>query len=539
MKARTHWIKLISAAVICLAVVSLTVISKHVGAQEKRGLSVQENRGKQIYLKGDGGTGGEITAILGSDNLELPAVSFTCAGCHGMKGEGQQEGGLQPPPINWETLTSPHISALTNHKRSPYNEVTLARAIKIGLDSGGIGLHPGMPHYVMTPEQLADLIAYLKIIGTEVDADSGLGEATIKVGAVLPMSGHLMKIGEDVKATLDACFAEVNAQGGVYGRQIELIVEDSGGEPARTAEATRRLVEQDGAFALVGSFEPPGSQATNEFLKRSEIPLIGPTTLSPRLSFPPNRYVFYLLPTFSDQARVLVDFIASKVKGRSVRLAVIYSNNEFDADALSGLRSQAKMYPMPIVSEQGYDARHFSAIHIVETLAAKKPDYVFFFGSADQITSLAREMERAKLNAVLLSSISMIGHGAFGLPPTVAAQTFLAYPAAMPDQNDFAEFAAVMQKAGARLSNPAFQVVAFAAAKTFIEATKLSSREISRPALISALEQLRDFRTGVVPPISFGPNRRVGAEGSYIVGIDLNQKRYVPLGDRIIPKDNP
>ena len=61
---------------------------------------------------------------------------------------------------------------------------------------------------------------------------------------------------------------------------------------------------------------------------------------------------------------------------------------------------------------------------------------------------------------------------------------------------------------------------------------------MSRAALIRALEDLKDFKTGVVPPLSFGPNRRVGARGSFIVGIDPVNRQYKPLSDRIVPKES-
>ncbi|MBA3806525.1 MAG: hypothetical protein H0X14_12535 [Acidobacteria bacterium] len=107
----------------------------------------------------------------------------------------------------------------------------------------------------------------------------------------------------------------------------------------------------------------------------------------------------------------------------------------------------------------------------------------------------------------------------------------------MPEQNDFNEFITLLQKAHVNLRSPAFQAVAFGAAKTFIEATKTSGRLLSRASLITSLEQLDDFKTGVVPPLTFGPNRRIGAAGSYVVRIDLHKKQYVPLGGRLEPRD--
>ncbi|HEY9401848.1 MAG TPA: ABC transporter substrate-binding protein [Pyrinomonadaceae bacterium] len=537
---RRHRVKLILTVLLSVALIWLASGERAGGAQEgsgKRELSPQEKRGKQIYLKGESPDGAEIKTLLGTDKLEVPANAFACANCHGLRGQGASEGGLQPPPINWETLVAPHTSALTRRERAPYTEATLARAIKAGLDPSGARLHPGMPQYELTPSQTADLIAYLKQLGKESDADPGIDDKRIKVGAALPLTGALAQVGEDVKATLAAYLAEVNAQGGIYGRQIDLVVVDSRGEPAATLAATERLVEREGVFALVASFEASESAATNDYLKRREVALVGPITLSPRLSVPPNPFVFYLLPTFGDQARALVDFAAAKFTELRPRVAVVSSDNEFDADARAGFYAQAKLYPMQIVSEQTYTTGGFRVEAMIEMIAQKKPDAIFFFGNAEQFAQLTRGMAAAKLNAALFSSVVMIGHSAFDAPAPLASQIFLAYPAALPGEDDFTEFVNAMRKGNVRLGSPAFQAVAYGAAKTFVEAAKSSGRQLSRSALLASLEGLRDFKTGVVPPLTFGANRRVGASGSYIVGVDLNKKQYVPLGARLVPKE--
>jgi hypothetical protein len=145
-------------------------------------------------------------------------------------------------------------------------------------------------------------------------------------------------------------------------------------------------------------------------------------------------------------------------------------------------------------------------------------------------------MERAGLKVPLVSSAVMLGRAAFELPRDVAARTYLSYPASLPEKDDATEFFNTMRKSGVELRSPAFQSVAYAAARVFVEAMKSSGRQTSRAALVAALEQLRDFRTGVVPPLSFEPNRRVGATGSYVVGLDLRGRQYIPLGERIVPK---
>ncbi|HYY41577.1 MAG TPA: ABC transporter substrate-binding protein, partial [Pyrinomonadaceae bacterium] len=475
----------VGAAFYVFVVLLLGGAGARVSAQTAAGLSAQEQRGKLIYLKGTTASGqDEIVAVLSGNNIEVPASTFNCANCHGLKGEGTKEGGLQPPPIDWPTLTAAHTSALTGKARAPYSEATLKRAISAGLDSSGNRLHPGMPQYRMTAAQMADLIAYLHKLGRESDVDPGLSEAALKVGAALPLTGPLAQVGEDVRAAVKAYLAEVNGQGGIYGRRFELVTADSHGDAVGTLAATRQLVEQDRVFALLASFEPRDSEATNNYLKQAEVPLIGPVTLSPRVTIPPNPYVFYLLPTFRDQARALVDFLVQKSKPaepastppttttpatpatgttatpkRTPRIAVLSSDSAFDADAAAGALMQARMYGLDVVAEERYAGGQFAAARVVAALQRVSPDYIFFFGPAGDITAFARAMEQTKLPAALLTTTTMLGREAFNLPAPVAARTYLAFPATLPAQANFAEFAGIMQKAGVQLRSTAFQTV--------------------------------------------------------------------------------
>src|SRR5919202_42848 len=86
-------------------------------------------------------------------------------------------------------LTSAQVSALTGRTRPPYDEASLARAIGVGLDPTGAPLHPGMPRYKMTSEQMAALVAFLKRLGGGGGVDPRLSDDPGKGGAPLPLAG--------------------------------------------------------------------------------------------------------------------------------------------------------------------------------------------------------------------------------------------------------------------------------------------------------------------------------------------------------------
>jgi hypothetical protein len=81
--------------------------------------------------------------------------------------------------------------------------------------------------------------------------------------------------------------------------------------------------------------------------------------------------------------------------------------------------------------------------------------------------------------------------------------------------------------------NLSAQGTALAAADVLIEALRRAGRDLSREKLVDQLESLRDFDTGFVPPLTYGPGRRLGARGAYVVRLDLREKRLVSQGEWI------
>jgi ABC-type branched-subunit amino acid transport system substrate-binding protein len=75
------------------------------------------------------------------------------------------------------------------------------------------------------------------------------------------------------------------------------------------------------------------------------------------------------------------------------------------------------------------------------------------------------------------------------------------------------------------------QLAAFAAAKLLVEGLRRAGRTLSRVRIVEGIEELYQFKTGVTPPLTYGPNRRIGALGAHIVVVDLANERYAPVGD--------
>jgi ABC-type branched-subunit amino acid transport system substrate-binding protein len=425
--------------------------------------------------------------------------------------------------------------------RPLYTEELVRRAIVAGLNANGSSLDLAMPHFQMSDEQLADLVAYLKVLGRAADTDPGLGPTFIRVGTVLPLTGPLASIGQDIHVVLQTYFEQLNKAGGIYGRRIELVVVDSGGEVDPSNLAVRKLINQERVFALLASYLPNGSDVESVLIAE-QVSLIAPlsfTTQSDKV----NRYRFDILPSFANQARCLVNFAYSqnnaadsksgneRTQATTVtarRYAVIYGDGAFDLDAAFGFHTQIKALGIPPPTEFRYHSGHFSGANAEAFLKKTRPDYVFFFGASDGLETSLAVATANNLPTRFLSTTAMASNLAFVSSKDMIEKVWLAQTQP-PSVEALATLMELEQKSNTRIKNRAIGASAYAAAEVFIEAVKRSGRKLSRSRLIDGLESLRKFETGFVSPITFGPHQRAGTVGCIVMHVDPQTGRYVPL----------
>ncbi|HYV12877.1 MAG TPA: ABC transporter substrate-binding protein, partial [Pyrinomonadaceae bacterium] len=249
------------------------------------GLTPQEKRGKAFYLRGESASGHEITALMGE--IDVPASTLTCAGCHGIKGQGITEGGVTAGPLTWSHLTKPYgHTDEGGRKHGAFSETSFVRMLTAGLDPAGNKLAVAMPTYRMSQEDMANLIAYLKRI--ETDTDPGVNETSIVLGTVLPEKAALSGLAQSMGDVLQAYFAEINSRGGIYNRKIELRVMNS--DSKTTVANMKRLIDEEQVFAIVSGLSAGVEDGAAALTQEKEVPFIGPSALMPQRGSPVNRY---------------------------------------------------------------------------------------------------------------------------------------------------------------------------------------------------------------------------------------------------------
>jgi ABC-type branched-subunit amino acid transport system substrate-binding protein len=492
-------------------------------------LSATEKRGKQIYLHGKSASGANITAFLRDAAVEVPASTLTCANCHGYRGEGKPEGGVIPSVITWEFLAKPYgVTHQSGRKHPPYTPESLERSLVDGFDPAGHRLAGSMPVYQMSAEDMKDLIAYMKVLGSDVDP--GVSGSALRIGTIIPGEGPAREAGIATKTALEAYFAEVNEQGGIYSRKIDLRVLDVKSGSVTVSTQVERFVRNDEVFAMAGAFIAGSEQDLLQVVEKEEVPLVGPFTLFPRVEFPLNRQVFYLFSGLNEQAQAVFNFAASKTS-EARRVAVVYPQDEHFAAVLPTIESECQKLGWPNFVKLPYSRISFAAMSVATKLKNAGTDIVFLYTNAAETLALMNSVSELKWSSSFFLPGALVGPELLNVPRNTLASLHLSFPTLPVDQSraGVAEYQQLAKKHSLPADHLVAQVNAIGAAKVLVEALKLAGRDLTREKLISTLESFFQFQTGLTPAVTFGLNRRIGALGAYVVSIDPEKREFVPV----------
>ena len=166
------------------------------------------------------------------------------------------------------------------------------------------------------------------------DASDGVSATSIRLGMSSPLSGPTGAYGRAMKEGIEACFARVNAAGGVAGRQLELVALDDGYETEPAVANARRLVEQEKVFALMGFYGSSPTAAVLPVLDATGVPLIGTISGSEALRKPVNRHMFHLRASYGDETAAIIKNLTTV---GIQRVAVLYQDDGFGQAGLKGV----------------------------------------------------------------------------------------------------------------------------------------------------------------------------------------------------------
>jgi ABC-type branched-subunit amino acid transport system substrate-binding protein len=430
------------------------------------------------------------------------------------------EGNLIPPALTWSALAKPYETVRRDGRTRPqYTDVLITRAITLGLDSAGVPMNASMPRYSLSLEDCADLLAYLKRLGQ--DADPGLTDAELRVGVILPPNAG--DPGDALRGVLGAYFEALNRRGGIYHRRLAarfVALPPAAGERAAALESF--LNSDPPVFALI-SIDLVGVDPSPATLaERRRIPLIAVTS-TPAAERPASgSRAFSLLAGPDDQALALARVARQDASGEA-GFAIVHGAEP--AQVALARATVARFRHAKLA------ARAVEASDVGEaTRALRGVAAIILLGPPGRMKPLLSAVAAGGEMPPVIVPGALADRDLVGAPRAIDGRIALALALDPSDQTaeGLASYRALAGEFGLTDRPRPAQLAAVSAAAVLVEALNRAGRDLDRDRLVAALEGIRDFRTGLTPPLTFGPNRRVGAPGAHAV--DLAGHRLVPTG---------
>src|SRR6185436_660178 len=184
--------------------------------------------------------------------------------------------------------------------------------------------------------------------------DQGASDKEILLGHINPYSGPASAYGT-IGRSIAAYFKKVNDEGGVNGRQINMISYDDGYSPPKTVEMARKLVEQDKVLLIFQSLGTPPNSAIHKYMNAKKVPHLCVATGATKWNDPKNfPWTMGWQPNYQTEASIYAQQILKDKP--NAKIAVLYQNDDYGKDYLEGFKAGlgAKAKTM-IVKEASYE----------------------------------------------------------------------------------------------------------------------------------------------------------------------------------------
>ncbi|MGB3042824.1 MAG: ABC transporter substrate-binding protein [Xanthobacteraceae bacterium] len=336
----------------------------------------------------------------------------------------------------------------------------------------------------------------------------GVTDTEVKIGQTMPYSGPASSFAAIGKA-MTAYFKKVNTEGGVNGRKINLISLDDGYSPPKAVEQTRRLVEGEEVFAIVGTFGSPTNFAIQKYLNIKKVPGLFLGTGANRIS-DPTTYPWSMGWQPNNHAKGLIYAKYLLREKPDAKIAVLYQNDDFGRDYIKGFRDGlgAKADTM-IVKQLSYeisDPTIDSQILILQSSGAN----VFVDIATPKFTAQAiKKMAETKWKALHLLSDASGSISSTLVPAGLENSKGVITVAFRKDPNDpiwandpgMQDYLAFMKRYMPE-ANPSetFYIFGYATAQTFVHVLKNCGDKLARENLMKQAASIKGLELPILLP---------------------------------------
>lgn len=359
-------------------------------------------------------------------------------------------------------------------------------------------------------------LALLAMASVHASAQTqGVGKNEIVLGSIQDLSGPIAAFGKQVRFGMQLRVDELNEQsGGVHGRKIRLLIEDSQYDPKKAVLAAQKLVNQDKIFAMVGHIGTTSNLAAMPVQFAKNVPNLSPITASKEMYEPFHKLKFSFTASYYDQMRVFVPRLVKEKNAK--KICTIYQDDDFGTEIMNGAEAGLKTLGMTLAEKTTYKTGATDFSSQVARMKAANCDFVVLGTLIRETIGTIATSRRTGFSPVFLGSsgaytdlIHKLGTRAMdGLYAAMTVQHPYLDAASQP-----VRFWATKYQTKFNEEPTVFSVYGYTAIDNFITAATAAGPNLTTDAFIKAMETAT-FPADIFgsPVTKFGPTKRQGSD---------------------------
>ena len=345
---------------------------------------------------------------------------------------------------------------------------------------------------------------------TGARAQDGITPTSILIGQSAAFTGPAAQLGIQMRDGARLWLDQINAQGGVNGRRIELKSRDDKYESKLAADNTKKLIEEDRVFLLFAYVGTPTSQASLPIFTDARVPFVAPFTGAELLRAPFSRYIFNVRASYYDETEKIVEHLTrTGVK----RFAVFYQNDAYGQAGLEGVKRALTRRNLPIAALGTVERNTTNVAEAVKTINAAQPEATVMISAYTSVAEFVRQMKAAGSisqyfnvsfvgSKALAEALGKDGHGVM-----VSQVVPFPWSPLTPIVKEYLDLAKRAGNVDVNFSS----LEGFIAAKVLVEGLRRAGKEPTREKFVAAMESMSNFEIGGFA-VRFSPDNHNGSQ---------------------------
>ncbi|MDD3369052.1 MAG: ABC transporter substrate-binding protein [Lachnospiraceae bacterium] len=224
---------------------------------------------------------------------------------------------------------------------------------------------------------------------------------TIKIGAVVPLTGDVPALGESAKNGYQLAVDTMNANGGVLGKQVEIIFEDDENQPSKAPTVAQKLIAQDKVVGILGATNSKCSIPMGPICTQNKIPMVSPTSTNTKVTVEGGDYVFRACFIDPFQGEALANFAKDELGAQTA--AVLYNMaDDYSKGLAEAFMESYTAAGCSVVAEESYSTGESDFNAQLTNIKNENPDILVMTDFYSTVGLIAKQARTLGIEATFL-----------------------------------------------------------------------------------------------------------------------------------------